>query len=86
MSITTWSANMLSSVELLLVVVNFEDRDVLVDVNFPTHAFEYLDIQEKKAIATDLLTKERLAVSLRKDGSVKMEIAARKGRVWKVKL
>ena len=72
--------------ELLLVVVNFEDRDVLVDVNIPTHAFEYLDIQEKKTIATDLLTKERLAVSLRKDGSVKMEIAARKGRVWKVKL
>ena len=72
--------------ELLLVVVNFEDRDVLVDVNIPTHAFEYLDIQEKKTIATDLLTTERLAVSLRKDGSVKMEIAARKGRVWKVKL
>ncbi len=71
--------------ELLLVVVNFEDRDVVTDVNIPAHAFEYLNIMEKKVIATDLLTKERLAMSLRKDGSVKMQIAARSGRVWKVK-
>ena len=72
--------------ELLLVAVNFEDRDVMVDVNIPAHAFDYLEMKEKKVIATDLLTNERLAMSLRKDGSVKMEIAARSGRVWKVRL
>ncbi len=72
--------------ELLLVVVNFEDRDVVVDVNIPAHAFEYLDMKEKKLIATDLLSKERLAMSLRKDGSVRMDISSRGGRVWKMKM
>ena len=72
--------------ELLLVVVNFEDRDVVVDVNIPAHAFEYLGMKEKKLIATDLLSKERLAMSLRKDGSVRMDISSRGGRVWKVKM
>ena len=72
--------------ELLLVVSNFEDRDVVTDVNIPAHAFDYLGIKEKKVIGTDLLTKEKLAMSLRKDGSVRMEIKARSGRVWKIKI
>ena len=72
--------------ELLLVATNFEDRDVVTDVNMPAHAFDYLGIKEKKVIGTDLLTKEKLAMSLRKDGSVRMEIKARSGRVWKIKI
>ena len=72
--------------ELLLVVTNFEDRDVVTDVNIPAHAFDYLGIKEKKVIGTDLLTKEKLAMSLRKDGSVRMEIKARSGRAWKIKI
>ena len=72
--------------ELLLVVTNFEDRDVVTDVNIPAHAFDYLGIKEKKVIGTDLLTKEKLAMSLRKDGSVRMEITARSGRVGKIKI
>ena len=43
-------------------------------------------MKEKKAIAVDLLTKEKLAVSLKKDGPVRMEIKANSARVWKVKL
>ncbi len=72
--------------ELLLVVVNFESYDVTIDVNVPSHAFDYLSMKEKKAIAVDLLTKEKLAVSLKKDGPVRMEIKANGARVWKVKL
>jgi len=72
--------------ELLLVVTNFEDRDVVVDINIPAHAFEYLGLKEKKVVATDLLTRDLLAMSMRKDGSIKMEIAARSGRVWKMKI
>lgn len=67
-------------------MTNFEDRDVVTDVNIPAHAFDYLGIKEKKVIGTDLLTKEKLAMSLRKDGSVRMEIKARSGRVWKIKI
>ena len=72
--------------ELLLVVANFEDHDVVIDVNIPAHAFEFLQMTEKNVIATDLLTKERLAMRLKKDGSVRMSVGARNGRVWKVKL
>ena len=72
--------------ELLLVAVNFEDRDMVIDVHIPAHAFEYLGIKEKMVIATDLLTRERLAMAMRKDGGIRMEIAARGGRVWKMKL
>ena len=34
--------------ELLLVVTNFEDRDVVTDVNIPAHAFDYPGIKEKQ--------------------------------------
>ena len=72
--------------ELLLVVVNFDSHDVTIDVNIPEHAFDYLNMKEKKAIAVDLLTNEKLAVSLKKDGHVRMEVKADCARVWKVKL
>ena len=72
--------------ELLLVAVNFDDRDVVADIHIPAHAFDYLGMKEKMVIATDLLTRERLAMALHKDRGVRMEIAARSGRVWKVKL
>jgi len=71
--------------DLLLVVVNFEDHDVDVDINLPAHAFDYLLLKESTAMAADLLTKEKQSMLLRPDGSVRMNIAARSGRVWKVK-
>ncbi len=72
--------------ELLLVVANFEDHDVVIDVNIPAHAFDFMQMKEKNAIAIDLLTKEKLAVRLKKDSAVRMSVGARNGRVWKVKL
>ena len=72
--------------ELLLVVVNFEDQEAVIDVNVPAHAFEYMDMKEKNVIATDLLTKERLAMRMKKDGSIRMAVPANGGRVWKVKM
>ena len=37
-------------------------------------------------MATDLLSKEKQSVMLRRDGLVRMKIAARGGRVWKLKV
>lgn len=71
--------------DLLLVVVNFEDQDVDVDVCLPAHAFEYLQLKETTATATDLLSKEKESMILRKDGRVRMMIGARGARVWKIK-
>ena len=72
--------------ELLLVVANFEDHDVVIDVNIPAHAVDFLQMKEKNVIATDLLTKEKLAMRLKKDSAVRMSVGARNGRVWKVKM
>ena len=72
--------------ELLLVVVNFDDSDATIDVNVPSHAFDFLTMKEKKVIATDLLTKEKLAMSIKRDGPIRMEVGAHSGRVWKIKL
>ena len=71
--------------DLLLVVVNFADQDVDVDVNLPAHAFDYLKLKACTAMATDLLTKEKQSMLLHPDGNVRMNIPARSGRVWKVK-
>ena len=72
--------------ELLLVVANFDGSDVTINVNVPSHAFDFLTMKEKKVIATDLLTKEKLAMSMKRDGAVRMEVGAYSGRVWKIKL
>lgn len=72
--------------ELLLIVANFDDKDATVDIHIPAHAFDYLEMKEKKAIAVDLLTHEKLAVSLKRDKPVRMQVGKRNGRVWKIKL
>ena len=71
--------------DLLLVVANFEDGEVEIDVNIPAHAFDWLEMKEKDVTATDLLTKEKQSMLLRKDGPVRMLIDGRAARVWKVK-
>ena len=71
--------------DLLLVVANFDDQDVDIDVNLPAHAFDYLKIKECTAMATDLLTKDKQSMMLRPDGAVRMNVGACSGRVWKVK-
>ena len=71
--------------DLLLVVANFDDQDVDIDVNLPAHVFDYLKIKECAAMATDLLSKEKLSMMLRPDGAVRMNVGARSARVWKVK-
>ncbi|MBO5548179.1 MAG: alpha-amylase family protein [Prevotella sp.] len=72
--------------DLLMVAVNFDDSETEVDVCLPAHAFDYLGLKEKTAMATDLLSKEKQSVMLRRDGLVRMKIAARGGRVWKLKV
>ena len=72
--------------ELLIVGANFDDAEATIDVHIPAHAFDYLKMKEKKTIGVDLLTKEKLAMSLKMDGSIRMEVKAYSGRVWKVKL
>lgn len=70
--------------ELLIVVVNFDDRDVNIQVRIPFLAFEYLAIPEKKYKAKDLLSGDKQDIVLSNDGLVPMSLASRGSRVWKI--
>ena len=70
--------------EMLLVVCNLSDKKVNVSVNIPKHAFEWLSIPEKDYEATDLLSDEKMAVTLKADSGVKMTVPAFGARVIKV--
>lgn len=70
--------------ELLIVVVNFDDRDVNIQVRIPSHAFEYLAIPEKKYKVKDLLSGDKQDIVLSNDGLIPMSLASRGSRVWKI--
>ncbi|MBQ2129976.1 MAG: alpha-amylase, partial [Prevotella sp.] len=70
--------------ELLLVVVNFDDNPLSVDIHIPAHAFDYLQIPEKSVTATDLLSKKKCKINLQKDGIVTIPLESRSGCVWKI--
>ena len=72
--------------DLLLVVTNFDDQEVEVDVRIPAHAFDYLKMKESTVTATDLLTREKQSMILHKDGAVRMKVGGLGGRVWKLKI
>ena len=71
--------------ELLFVAVNFDDVPVTMNVAIPAHAFDFLYMKEKNAIAVDLLTGDKQKVTLAKDGVVPVQIASRGGVVLKMK-
>ncbi len=72
--------------ELLFVVVNFDDRDVDVQVRMAPHAMEFLQIPEGKYKSKDLLSAEKQTIELASDALVPMTIKARSARVWKFTL
>lgn len=72
--------------DLLLVAVNFDDYAVAIDVNIPAHAFDFLKIKEGTYPITDLLTKEKDEITLRRDGAIRLTMDARGGCVLKLKV
>ncbi len=72
--------------ELLLIVVNFNERVSRSEIVIPYHAFECLGIAEGDYSATELLTEETMNISLSADGKVNMGIPAHGGVVYKIKL
>ena len=61
--------------ETLLVVANFDDLPVEVNVTIPAHAFDFLGIKEKNAVATDLLTGTKHSLSLQRDGVIPLSVS-----------
>lgn len=72
--------------DLLLVAVNFDDYAVAIDINIPAHAFDFLKVKEDVYEATDLLTKDKDTLGLKRDGVVRMTLDARDAVVLKMKV
>lgn len=70
--------------EILLVVANFSDEVLNIDINIPAHAFEYLQMAEGKKEMIDLLTNESEVSDFRKDNVVGMSVGALNGRIYKL--
>lgn len=62
--------------ETLLVVVNFDNTDNKTNVAIPTHAFEWLEIEEKTVIAKDLISGTDMSLTFKKDEPVQITIPA----------
>ncbi len=71
--------------EILIVAVNFDDRDVSIGVNLPAHAFEFLEINEAKFVTTDLLSGKKKTFELLKDTCIALQIAGNGALVLKMK-
>ena len=72
--------------EMLLVVVNFHDREQRIKVRVPNDAFVYLGMDERpKATATDLLRGEKMPLALTADGTIELTLQAWKGVILKIK-
>ena len=72
--------------DMLLIVVNFDDRDVDVAVNIPKHAFDFFLIAEKKNVTCkDLLTGETIKRNIIPDNKFAMQIPSHTGRIYKWK-
>ena len=71
--------------DLLLVAVNFDSEPANISINIPAHAFDYLQMKEHKATATDLLSGDKISFQFKADNAVETTIDAYSARVWKMK-
>ena len=71
--------------DLLLVVVNFDDQPVTMNVSIPDHAYDYMEVQERAYQAADLLTETVCSMVLIKGETVAVELPPRGAVIYKLK-
>ena len=69
----------------LLVVANFDDAPVHVDVHIPNHAFEFLQMRQKTYTATDLLGEGTATLTLKADTPIGIDLPPLGAVVYKLK-
>ncbi|MDE6012326.1 MAG: alpha-amylase [Prevotella sp.] len=74
-----------SDKDILLVVANFDDMPLTMQLAIPDHAFNYLEIQERVYKAEELLTNEQSSIVLIKGTPVELTIPARGAVVYKLR-
>ena len=71
--------------DVLLVVVNFDDVPMTMNLTVPSHAFDYLGLQEKCYQAIDLLSGQHVSLAFMRDCQVAIPLEARGSVVYKFK-
>ncbi len=71
--------------DVLLVVVNFDDVPMMMSLTVPSHAFDYLGLQEKCYQAIDLLSGQHVSLAFMRDCQVAIPLEARGSVVYKFK-
>ena len=71
--------------EVLLVVANFDELPVRIDVTIPAHAFDFLKIKEKNATTIELLSDKKGKITLKRDGAIPLELEPLGAVVLKIK-
>ena len=60
--------------DVLLVVANFVPEELTIDLNIPSHAFEFLNLKEKHVQAVDLMTDQKQKLALQSGAAVKVTL------------
>ena len=71
--------------ETILVVSNFDDHDVVCNVNVPQHAFEHLGITAGEKKAVELISRQRTPMSLTHEKPLTISIQPFSAVFWKLK-
>ena len=71
--------------DILLVVANFDDAPLNMQLTIPDHAFNYLEMMEKAYDAVDLMTGKARKLVLMRDQAIQVALPARGAVVLKVK-
>ena len=72
--------------ETLLIVVNFDDRTVDIDVQIPADAFVYLEMEEvKEAQMTDLMSGSEYTMPFNDHDPVRLSLGAWKAAILKIR-
>ena len=69
---------------VLLVVVNFDDQPLNMQLTIPEHAFDYLGLKEKSYAGTDLLTDESLTLEIKRNQQIGIDLKPNSGAIFKL--
>jgi Alpha amylase, catalytic domain. len=72
--------------QLIVVVANFDETRVEVDLNIPKHAFEYLQLNPGNYQTEELLTNSRQQLAITDEQPLRLEVPPCGGLVLSVKL
>lgn len=70
--------------ELLVIVVNFGDEESHVEINIPSHAFEFLDINRGEAESVELLSGQKSIKVISDDHAFATHMPPHGAVVWKI--